>query len=41
MVPCLSVAAIVFVLAIIAAPPVDLDGIREPLSGSLMYGNNI
>jgi photosystem II P680 reaction center D1 protein len=41
MVPCLSVAAIVFVLAIIAAPPVDLDGIREPVSGSLMYGNNI
>jgi photosystem II P680 reaction center D1 protein len=41
MVPCLSVAAIVFVLAIIAAPPVDIDGIREPVSGSLMYGNNI
>ena len=41
MIPCLSVAAIVFVIAIIAAPPVDLDGIREPLSGSLMYGNNI
>jgi photosystem II P680 reaction center D1 protein len=41
MIPCLSVAAIVFVIAIIAAPPVDLDGIREPLSGSFMYGNNI
>ncbi len=41
MIPCLLVASIVFVLAIIAAPPVDLDGIREPLSGSLMYGNNI
>ena len=41
MIPCLSVAAIVFILAIVAAPPVDLDGIREPLSGSLMYGNNI
>ena len=41
MIPCLSVAAIVFVLAIIAAPPVDIDGIREPVSGSLMYGNNI
>ena len=25
----------------IAAPPVDIDGIREPVSGSLMYGNNI
>ena len=22
-------------------PPVDIDGIREPLSGSLLYGNNI
>jgi hypothetical protein len=25
----------------IAAPPVDIDGIREPVSGSLLYGNNI
>ncbi len=25
----------------IAAPPVDIDGIREPVSGSLIYGNNI
>jgi photosystem II P680 reaction center D1 protein len=25
----------------IAAPPVDIDGIREPVAGSLMYGNNI
>jgi photosystem II P680 reaction center D1 protein len=41
MIPCLSVAAIVFVLAIIAAPPVDIDGIREPVAGSLMWGNNI
>ncbi|OAE35348.1 hypothetical protein AXG93_3546s1060 [Marchantia polymorpha subsp. ruderalis] len=23
------------------APPVDIDGIREPVSGSLLYGNNI
>jgi photosystem II P680 reaction center D1 protein len=23
----------------IAAPPVDIDGIREPVAGSLMYGN--
>jgi hypothetical protein len=22
-------------------PPVDIDGIREPVAGSLMYGNNI
>jgi photosystem II P680 reaction center D1 protein len=25
----------------IGAPPVDIDGIREPVAGSLMYGNNI
>ncbi|MCD9640588.1 hypothetical protein HAX54_025968 [Datura stramonium] len=31
----------VFIIAFIAAPPVDIDGIREPVSGSLLYGNNI
>ena len=37
-----SVAAtICFVVAFVAAPPVDIDGIREPVAGSLMYGNNI
>lgn len=41
MIPTIFTAAIVFVLAFIAAPPVDLDGIREPVSGSLLYGNNI
>jgi photosystem II P680 reaction center D1 protein len=41
MIPCLLVAASVFIIAFIGAPPVDLDGIREPVSGSLMYGNNI
>ena len=30
-----------FIVAFIAAPPVDIDGIREPVAGSLMYGNNI
>ena len=25
----------------IFAPPVDIDGIREPVAGSLLYGNNI
>jgi len=29
------------VVAFIAAPPVDIDGIREPVAGSLLYGNNI
>ena len=41
MVPSLLVATICFVLAFIAAPPVDIDGIREPVSGALLYGNNI
>ena len=34
-------AAIVFVIVFIAALPVDIDGIREPVSGSLIYGNTI
>jgi photosystem II P680 reaction center D1 protein len=37
----LSARASVFIIAFIAAPPVDIDGIREPVSGSLLYGNNI
>ena len=41
MIPTLLTATIVFVIAFIAAPPVDIDGIREPVSGSLIYGNNI
>ena len=41
MIPCLLVATSVFIIAFIGAPPVDLDGVREPISGSLMYGNNI
>jgi photosystem II P680 reaction center D1 protein len=41
MIPTLLVATICFILAFIAAPPVDIDGIREPISGSLLDGNNI
>ncbi len=41
MIPVILTGATVFILAFIAAPPVDLDGIREPVSGSLLYGNNI
>jgi photosystem II P680 reaction center D1 protein len=41
MIPTLLTAATVFIIAFIAAPPVDIDGIREPVSGSLFYGNNI
>jgi photosystem II P680 reaction center D1 protein len=41
MIPALLAAATCFVIAFIAAPPVDIDGIREPISGSLLNGNNI
>lgn len=41
LIPTALTATVVFVLAFIAAPPVDIDGIREPVSGSLLYGNNI
>ena len=41
MIPCLLAATTCFIIAFIAAPPVDIDGIREPVAGSLMYGNNI
>jgi photosystem II P680 reaction center D1 protein len=41
MIPTLLTAIAVFVIAFIAAPPVDIDGIREPVAGSLIYGNNI
>ena len=41
MIPTLLAATVCFITAFIAAPPVDIDGIREPVSGSLMWGNNI
>ncbi|HEY9728133.1 MAG TPA: photosystem II q(b) protein [Chroococcales cyanobacterium] len=41
MIPTLLTATICFIIAFIAAPPVDIDGIREPVAGSLIYGNNI
>ncbi|KAL5645771.1 hypothetical protein ACJX0J_004107 [Zea mays] len=41
MIPTLLTATSVFIIAFIAAPPVDIDGIREPVSGYLLYGNNI
>jgi hypothetical protein len=41
MIPTLLTATSVFIIAFIAAPPVDIDVIREPVSGSLLYGNNI
>lgn len=41
MFPTLLAAISCFITAFIAAPPVDIDGIREPVAGSLLYGNNI
>ena len=41
MIPTLLTATICYIIAFIAAPPVDIDGIREPVAGSLLYGNNI
>jgi photosystem II P680 reaction center D1 protein len=41
MIPTLLTATTVFIIAFVAAPAVDIDGIREPVSGSLLFGNNI
>ncbi|MGK7909746.1 MAG: photosystem II q(b) protein [Synechococcus sp.] len=41
MIPTLLAASICFILAFIGAPPVDMDGVREPVIGSLMGGNNL
>lgn len=40
-IPTALVAATAFIIAFIGNPPVDLDGVREPIAGSLLYGNNI
>ncbi|KAF9600099.1 hypothetical protein IFM89_002572 [Coptis chinensis] len=41
MIPTLLIETSIFIIAFIAAPPVDIVGIREPIFGSLLYGNNI
>ena len=41
MIPTLSTAAIVFVIAMIAAPPVVVDGAGNAIAGSLLDGNNL
>merc|ERR1719252_360341 len=41
MFPLIGIAVLAFFMGFISAPPVDIDGIREPVSGSLLYGNNI
>jgi photosystem II P680 reaction center D1 protein len=39
--PTLALSTMVYVLSVFFSPPVDIDGIREPVAGSLLYGNNI
>ncbi len=41
MIPTLATAAITFVIAFIAAPPVDMAGTGVPIAGSLFDGNNL
>jgi len=41
MFPLLVVSLCVYLLSFILSPSVDIDGIREPVAGSLLYGNNI
>ena len=41
MFPLLILAIIIYIPAFVLGPSVDIDGIREGVSGSLLYGNNI
>jgi len=41
MIPTGLAAATCFVLAFVAAPAVDMDGIREPIVGSILGGNSV
>merc|ERR1719498_1833490 len=41
MFPLIGFATVAYIAAFIFAPPVDIDGIREAVAGSLLYGNNI
>jgi photosystem II P680 reaction center D1 protein len=41
MIPTLFAATVCFTIAFFAAPPVDIDGIREPVIGSILGGNNL
>merc|ERR1719218_128289 len=41
MFPLLILSTIAYVIGFIYAPPCDIDGIREPVAGSLLYGNNV
>lgn len=41
MIPILLTTNFVFIIPLIATPQVDIDGVNEPISGSLLYGNNV
>lgn len=41
MIPTMLTASIVFIIAIAFAPPVDMQGLGSPISGSLLDGNNL
>lgn len=41
MIPTALTATICFFIAFVVAPPVDLEGIREPVIGALLGGNNL
>ena len=41
MIPTLIAATSAFIIAFMVAPPVDMEGIREPVIGALLGGNNL
>jgi photosystem II P680 reaction center D1 protein len=41
MFPTLFLAVVAYIIGFIFAPPVDMDGIREPVAGSILFGNNL
>jgi photosystem II P680 reaction center D1 protein len=41
MIPTLIAATVCFILAFVVGPAVDMDGIREPVFGGLLRGNNL
>jgi len=41
MVPILLTTTFVFIIALVATLPIDIDGVHEPIYGSFLYGNNI
>jgi photosystem II P680 reaction center D1 protein len=41
MIPTLLPATSIFIITFMAIPPIDIDGIRELVSSSFLYGNKI